>query len=70
LEELARAAVDGGTKDWHELGVEASGRSIRLSFDGRPRIETGDDQISRAGKLGLWSRADACTAFDEIRATW
>lgn len=70
LTELARAVVDAEVMDWHELGVEVSGRHIRLSFDGRPRIETSDDRISGAGMLGLWTRADACTAFDEMRATW
>ena len=51
---------------WHALKVEFAGRSIRVSFNGKVYIEQEDDHISGAGAVGVWTKADSVTAFDDF----
>jgi len=51
---------------WHASKVEFAGRSIRVSFDGKVYIEQEDDHISGAGAVGVWTKADSVTAFDDF----
>lgn len=53
---------------WHTLRVEFSGRRIRVIFGGVARIEMNDAHIEGAGALGVWTKADSVTAFDDF--TW
>lgn len=52
---------------WHALRVEFSGKRIRVIFDGKPYIEMDDDHISGAGAVGVWTKADSVTAFDDFQ---
>jgi len=51
---------------WHTIRVEFTGRSIRVVLDGKVYIEQEDDHISGAGAVGLWTKADSVTAFDDF----
>jgi len=51
---------------WHTLRVEFSGKSIRVILNGRAYIEMDDDHIEGAGALGVWTKADSVTAFDDF----
>ena len=51
---------------WHTLRVEFSARHIRVALDGKPYIELDDSHISGAGAVGLWTKADSVTAFDDF----
>ena len=51
---------------WHTLRVEFSGRRIRVILDGRACIEMDDDHIPGAGAVGVWTKADSVTAFDDF----
>jgi hypothetical protein len=53
---------------WHGLRVEFSGTRIRVLLDGKPYIELDDRNISGAGAVGVWTKADSVTAFDDF--TW
>jgi Domain of Unknown Function (DUF1080) len=53
---------------WHRLGVEVTGSRIRGSLNGQPMVETSDGAF-RAGKIGLWTKADSVTCFDNIKVT-
>ena len=53
---------------WQQLGVEVTGSRIRGSLNGRPMVEATDDTF-RAGKIGLWTKADSVTCFDNVRVT-
>jgi hypothetical protein len=64
---LATADVTVDGSQWHLLGVEAKGDSVRVSLDGRWLIEHSDRTFAGAGRFGLWTKADARTAFDELR---
>ena len=51
---------------WHTLKVEFAGKSIRVALDGRVYIEQEDDHISGPGAVGVWTKADSVTAFDDF----
>jgi hypothetical protein len=51
---------------WHALRVEFAGSRIQVIFDGRKLIELDDPHISAAGAVGLWTKADSVTAFDDF----
>jgi len=58
------APVPGNT--WHTLRVEFSGKKMRVSLDGKQYIETDDDHIAGAGAVGVWTKADSVTLFDDF----
>lgn len=64
---LQSAAVDASADTWHELGVSARGREIRVSLDDRTVIALEDGTLRDAGPLALVVRADARTWFDDLR---
>src|SRR5881396_3372686 len=51
---------------WHTLKVEFVGKSIRVSLDEKVYIEQEDDRISGSGAVGVWTKADSVTAFDDF----
>jgi hypothetical protein len=51
---------------WHTLAVEFSGTHIRVALDGKVTIELDDVHIKGAGAVGLWTKADSVTAFDDF----
>jgi hypothetical protein len=54
---------------WHELRVEAVGNKITCYYDGVKKIEATDNTFKDAGKVGLWTKADSVTYFDDLRVT-
>jgi hypothetical protein len=51
---------------WHTLRVEFSGTRIRVTLNGKVYIELDDAHIQGAGAVGLWTKADSVTAFDDF----
>ncbi len=51
---------------WHTLRVDFSGNRFIVTFDGQKVIEAADDSITEAGKVGLWTKADSVTLFDDF----
>jgi len=51
---------------WHTLRVEFSGKRIRVALDGKTTIELEDAHIAGRGAVGLWTKADSVTAFDDF----
>ena len=52
---------------WHTLRVEFAGKRIRVVFDGVTRIDLEDAHIAGAGAVGVWTKADSVTLFDDFR---
>jgi len=50
--------------EWHKLTVRQSGDQIECFLDGKKLLEAKDNAIAKAGKVGLWTKADARTRFD------
>jgi ornithine cyclodeaminase/mu-crystallin family protein/3-keto-disaccharide hydrolase len=51
---------------WHTLRVEFAGTRIRVALNGKVYIEMDDGHIRGAGAVGLWTKADSVTAFDDF----
>lgn len=51
---------------WHGLRVDFSGSRFRVSFNGKQLFEVEDSTFAGAGKIGLWTKADSVTLFDQI----
>jgi len=51
---------------WHTLRVDFAGNKFTVTFDGQKVIETSDDSFADAGKVGVWTKADSVTLFDDF----
>jgi 3-keto-disaccharide hydrolase len=53
---------------WHTVSIRMAGNKIECSLNGRKYVEAKDDTFTKAGKVGLWTKADAQTYFDDFHA--
>jgi hypothetical protein len=53
-------------QQWHHLRVEFHGQIIRVQLDGKIRIVIDDVHISGGGAVGVWTKADSVTVFDDF----
>jgi len=60
-----QATVPNGR--WQELRLEVTGNRFRGFLDGRPVVEATDDTF-QVGRVGLWTKADSQTCFDDVEA--
>lgn len=51
---------------WHRYAVEAYGDSIRVFWDGRKVLDQHDKTFPGAGRVGVWTKADSVSYFDEL----
>ena len=51
---------------WHTLRAEFSGRKIRVFLNGKLYIEAEDGHIKEPGAVGVWTKADSVTVFDDF----
>lgn len=51
---------------WHRLRVEFKGTRIRVVFNGKLYIEFDDRHVEGPGAVGVWTKADSVTAFDDF----
>jgi hypothetical protein len=66
--QFASAKIPGDQK-WHTLRVTMVGPRIACYLDGKKYLEAEDSTFPEAGKIGLWSKADAQSYFDDLAAT-
>ncbi len=51
---------------WHTLRVDFQGQHFVVTFDGKKVIEADDDTITGVGAVGVWTKADSVTEFDDF----
>src|SRR5881409_1327273 len=51
---------------WHTLRVEFAGTRIAVALDGKRYVEYDDKHIAGPGAVGVWTKADSVTAFDDF----
>jgi Domain of Unknown Function (DUF1080) len=51
---------------WHSLRIDFKGSRFTASFNGKQMFEVEDSTFADAGKVGLWTKADSVTLFDEM----
>lgn len=54
---------------WNALRVIMRGKLIEIILNDRKLFEVEDGMLTGAGKIGLWTKADAVTQFDDLSAT-
>jgi len=54
------------SKQWHTLRAEFSGKHIQIFLDGKRYIDLEDEHIVGTGSVGVWTKADSVTAFDDF----
>ena len=51
---------------WSTLRVVANGRLFEVHFNGSKLYEVEDSTFSTPGKVGVWTKADSVTQFDDL----
>ena len=59
--------VASGT--WHELRADMRGDHAEIYYDGAKIIDARDSRFPEAGTVGVWTKADSRTQFDNLAAT-
>ena len=54
------------TNRWHTLKVDVDGPRFRVTLDDVLLFDVEDSTLRGAGKVGLWTKADSVTAFDDF----
>lgn len=60
------ADVKVSSGEWHSLRVDFNGKQFTVSFDGKKVIEAEDGTFSKPGAVGVWTKADSVTLFDDF----
>ncbi|MBL8842255.1 MAG: hypothetical protein JNL90_12090 [Planctomycetes bacterium] len=63
---LQSVPVAADAAAWHRLDVVMRGRVITVSFDGAKVASCADTTFAAAGKVGLWTRSNARSSFDDL----
>jgi hypothetical protein len=66
--EFQNAEVKVPKGEWHTLKIKMVGDHIECFLDGKKYLDAKDDAFTKAGKVGLWTKADAQTYFDDFQA--
>jgi hypothetical protein len=65
-QELASDSVEVTTRRWYEIRVLMEDDEITCWLDGEELLYSSDSHFEWAGKVGLWTKADAVTSFDDL----
>ncbi len=58
--------LDLSAGKWYRMRVTMEGDRIVCYLNGKKRLEARDDSIKTAGMIGLWTKADASSSFDDV----
>ena len=64
--EKKRANMKVASNQWHELRVDFLGSHFVVRFDGKQALEWDDQTFKDAGRVGVWTKADSVTLFDDF----
>jgi 3-keto-disaccharide hydrolase len=64
--EKKRTDVKVATGEWHTLRVDFHGNHFTVTLDGNKAIEWDDNTFTEAGMVGVWTKADSVTLFDDF----
>jgi hypothetical protein len=54
--------------EWHTLTARMVGEAVTCSLNGTVEVEAQDKTFAKPGKVGVWTKADAQTQFDDFQA--
>ena len=64
----ADVRVDPGS--WHGLVVRMTGQRMEVWLDDGLLLSGEDSTFPAGGRVGLWTKADAATSFDDLEVEW
>lgn len=64
--QLGTIDVEVATAKWHTLRIVHKGERIQCYLNGKLHLDVKDASLKEAGKIGLWTKADAQTYFDDL----
>ena len=64
--ERKRTNVKVASNQWHTLRVDFQNNHFTVTLDGKKAIEWEDNTFKDAGKVGVWTKADSVTLFDDF----
>jgi len=64
--EKKRANMKVASNQWHTFRVDFQGSHFTVTYDGKKALEWDDDTFKNAGKVGVWTKADSVTLFDDF----
>jgi 3-keto-disaccharide hydrolase len=64
--EKKRTSVKVAPNQWHTLRVEFQGTQFAVIYDGKKALDWEDGTFKDAGKVGVWTKADSVTLFDDF----
>jgi hypothetical protein len=64
--EKKRIGIRVTSNQWHSLRVDFKDNDFVVTFDGKEALEWKDDTFKQAGKVGVWTKADSVTLFDDF----
>ena len=64
--EKKRTEFKVASNQWHTLRVEFIGNRFTVTFDGKKAIEWEDQTFTGLGMVGVWTKADSVTLFDDF----
>lgn len=64
--EKKRVSMKVASNQWHILRVDFQGNKFKVFFDGQAALEWEDDTFKETGAVGIWTKADSVTLFDDF----
>jgi len=64
--EFKRTPAKVASNQWHRLRVDFKGKHFTVTYDGKQALEWDDDTFQNAGAVGVWTKADSVTSFDDF----
>jgi hypothetical protein len=65
--ELASHDMDVTPNVWHDYRFQLRGDHLQVFWDGQRVLEHRDATFTEAGRVGVWTKADSLTHFDDLR---
>ena len=64
--ERKRASMKVATNQWHTLRVDFAASHFAVTLNGQKALEWDDQTFRDEGKVGVWTKADSVTEFDDF----
>ena len=64
--ERKRTGVKVAPNQWHTLRIDFQGSHFTVTLDGKKALEWDDQTFKDSGKVGVWTKADSVTLFDDF----
>jgi hypothetical protein len=65
--ELNSANLRIDSNKWYDIKIRMKGNKIKCYFNDKLELEVEDNTFCNSGKIGLWTKSDAVTFFDDVK---